>query len=227
MSWSLVYELRVALLLPVLSILIVRARGATLAVGVGLAILADVALSASAQESLAERNYQAFGDIGLSLLGTVYCLPMFLLGAATSESLRRSELGIERLGPRGALCVFALAWGLMWFPNDALVAVGAATLVALAARAVPARSALNRAAPLFFGRISYSLYLVHLPWLYGAVLILGGVIGVGPAIVFGLASLPPVALLFRICVELPSQQIGRGLGRRLSERRRASSPEPV
>lgn len=220
-SWSLVYELRVALVLPILWLFVARNRGATLLVAAAAAGLADLVLAASNPTTLAERNYQAFASLDLSLLGTLYHLPAFLLGAAAAETLRRGPVGLERLGPAGAAGVFALAWAMMWFPNDAVVALGATLLVTLAATNPAASKLLRRPAALFLGRISYSLYLVHLPWLYGATLVLGGRLGPLPALLVGLATLPALSALFARVVEKPSQGAGRRIAQAIAARRRA------
>lgn len=218
-SWSLVYELRVAILLPILCVLVARNRGATLLAAALAAWLADLALAASGPTTLAERNYQAFASLDLSLLGTLYHLPAFLLGAALAETLKRVPSRLERLGPIGAAGAFALAWAMMWFPNDAVVAFGAALLVALAATNPSATAILRRPTALFLGRISYSLYLVHLPWLYGAMLIFGGVVGPLPALLVGVAGAPALAALFARLVEKPSQAMGRHISQGIAARR--------
>lgn len=214
-AWTLVYELRISLALPFLWLLMRRRGPATLAIAAGLACVACVWLegpsAVSSPATLAEANFQSFGTLAASLAATLYYLPMFLAGSLAAEMLSRSSLGLDALGGARTAALVAFACFMLWYPNDLVVTAGAALLVMLTARAPACQAVARRRLPAFLGRISYSLYLIHLPLLYCGVLTLGGALGVPGAVMVSLAAMPAAAAVFAALVERPAQRLGRRL----------------
>ena len=169
--------------------------------------------------------------VGLSVLGAVghieamMYLPVFFLGTLLAVRLRALERWSEGRGAKRVLLAVLVAGALVligqWLllpvvpmsgaGNHALIgleSLGAAGVVVAAAGATRFRTLLEGAVPQFLGRISFSLYLVHLPILATLAYALGdwnwpavGLIGV------------PVALLagwgfFRL-VEKPLHRVAR------------------
>lgn len=109
-----------------------------------------------------------------------------------------------------------------------LCSVGAAMCVAGVLYSPLLSNALSRPVCHFLGRISYSLYLVHIP----IVLVVagnlvaattGGIVAVGALCL--VLSLGVAAILERL-VETPSQQVGRRFARALDERLRHAGASP-
>lgn len=231
-AWSLVYELRITLFMPTISWAVARNGPAALGVATAAGLAAFLALqrlaAAAFEPSIAALDFQTFDTLAESLIATLYYVPMFVLGAVVAETLRRSSPGLDRLSPAKAAAGAAGALFLMWYPNDAAVALGAALSVALVAQAPALRAAALRPTPAFLGRISFSLYLTHLPILYGFVLILGGPLGVGGALACGLAAALPAAWAFWAAVERPSQRLSRRFcADRLAPSRRSGAVAPA
>ena len=134
--------------------------------------------------------------LGLSVAGTVagiealQYLPVFFLGTLIAARLVRIELWSEARRAKRllgvVLVVSALVLVLEWLLEGAvgpgtdaahafrgMEAAGAAGIVVCAAAATRLRSFLERRVPQFLGRISFSLYLVHLPVLATLAFVLG------------------------------------------------------
>ncbi|MDR4305093.1 acyltransferase [Chelatococcus sambhunathii] len=217
-AWSLVHELRISLVLPAL-FLLVRSRGAaTLLVATAPAWIACQALEspvfASIPPTMAEATFQSFSSVAASLTATIYYLPMFLMGALAAERAPRLWALLDRLGPAKTAACFLAGYVLLWWPNDIAAAVGAALLVVLVARSGTCRRLAGLRAPAFLGRVSYSLYLIHLPLLQAVVLVFGGVLGAPLSLLLGVVLAIPAAALFARTVEAPSQRLGRRLAER-------------
>ena len=68
--------------------------------------------------------------------------------------------------------------------------------------------------PRFFGRTSFSLYLVHMPVLAFAAHATQGWLSPWTALCLGALASPVVAVLFYAAVEVPSHRLSRRVGRR-------------
>ena len=220
--WSLRWEVLFSLLLPVF--VLIASRGRKLAwTAIALAPLAVL---------LGYEN---------SVLPLVY-LPAFIVGIALAKlfSLRdesavgaaEAELGTHRVPWWGHLAWLAVAVAslflliLHWllqpgigqnthvaFASSALIVLGAAGIVTVAARWKPAIRVLSLPPIHWLGRISFSLYLVHAPILIATANVahdlpwpVQTVIGVG--ISFGVAE------LFTRLVDIPSHRLSKKIGRK-------------
>jgi peptidoglycan/LPS O-acetylase OafA/YrhL len=220
--WSLRWEVLFSLLLPVF--VLIASRGRKLAwTAIALAPLAVL---------LGYEN---------SVLPLVY-LPAFIVGIALAKlfSLRdesavgaaEAELGTPRVPWWGHLVWLAVAVAslflliLHWllqpgigqnthvaFASSALIVLGAAGIVTVAARWKPAINVLSLPPIHWLGRISFSLYLVHAPILIATANVahdlpwpVQTVIGVG--ISFGVAE------LFTRLVDIPSHRLSKKIGRK-------------
>ena len=96
---------------------------------------------------------------------------------------------------------------------------GATGLLLLALCSRTADRLLNDSIPQWLGRVSYSLYLVHLPILLCAINALHGILGYPAIAALALtASFAAAALLWRF-VELPAIDLSRRVGRLLQRAR--------
>ncbi|HEV2776906.1 MAG TPA: acyltransferase [Solirubrobacteraceae bacterium] len=226
--WSLVIEMRVSLIFPALvlaTLLLGWKRGLALAL-----LVCCVGVLARGE----------FG--GGDYFATLKYIPCFVIGillAAHRESLRAR---LERLGAGAVAIVASIAalaytWQFWanadWFPGPLggavhnqvvdLVAVtlGATLIILLVQRPGRSRDALLSRVPQFLGRISYSLYLVHLPVLLAVVHLLGG--AVEPVLLLPLVWVLSIVLadISQRFVERPAQ----GVGRRLAAHPAISRPD--
>ena len=89
-------------------------------------------------------------------------------------------------------------------------------LIVLAQQPGAFQRLLRRAPLLWLGRVSYSLYLVHVPLLVASVVLLHGAVPLWASLLLGAAvSLPAAEAMHRL-VEAPSRDLARWAERRLS-----------
>jgi peptidoglycan/LPS O-acetylase OafA/YrhL len=168
--WTLVYEMRLSILFPLIAWLAKRLR---LGVGsaVGLAMCAaGFWLSDHVPVAFALADWKTLGYGGL-----------FVLGALLARHLPQVRAGMEAIGGWGRAGVLALAVFLFkathllperlyqYWTLVPLHGSGAALVVVLAMTTVHFRRMLHSAALRWLGKVSYSLYLVHGVVLYSVV----------------------------------------------------------
>lgn len=220
--WSLHYELAFSLLLP---------------------------LYALGARRIRRPGVAAFVMIAISTAGVVthtpllQFMPVFALGVLyarhrrpVSEWVQHTFEALPFAGPVSALAAAALL-PVMWYPLPAslhviagwpVLLVAAATLLVLAAEWAPLRSVLSGAVARRLGRLSFSLYLTHMPVLLGLHALLGTdhtvlLLVVGPPITIA------VAVVFQRIVESPGHRLARATARMIEagSRRKALQPVPA
>lgn len=222
--WSLRWEVIFSLLLPIAVVLVVRFRRLRwpLAIAAAAATVAGRVLDSEAFDADA----------------LVY-LPVFLLGAlmaANLDALRglADRPRLARLWPLLAVLAGALliaSWLARPFvPAGSplrealwgLAGVGAVLIVGLAAVWGAMRPVLDHPVSQWLGRVSFSLYLVHVPILATLVFLLGAERW-WLAILIAIPVSLLVAAVFQRWVEAPSHRLARAAGGLLAPRRARSA----
>jgi peptidoglycan/LPS O-acetylase OafA/YrhL len=211
--WSLVHELRISLVFPLLVLLCTHPKRGIIAT-IFISILATLAL----QWHGPGPDFPARADDTFStFIVTAYFIPCFLLGillaghhVAISAWLAKISLEWRCMLWVAALAVFSLV-------NDynAIVqqALAAGLLIMLTLSSTHAATALTVPVLQWLGRISYSLYLVHVPILCALVLSLRGHLSYGWIDLIAIATALSVAELMCRFVELPAMTLGKHLTR--------------
>lgn len=164
-------------------------------------------------------------------------LPVFLLGVVLAVKLdvilawagrrSRSSLAALAIGVLLLSAVLLPARWIMWSINpgaetlfhiaSSFVVLGALGVVLVAVAWPPASWLLSTPPFRWLGRISFSLYLVHVPIIIAVNAILGGTnLLLGAAISVAVAV--PIALLFSRFIETPAHRAARVVGRESSTR---------
>lgn len=215
-TWSLVWEMRVSLLFPLLVIPVIRwgLRG-TVAVGLGLwgayMLGAWVAGLFPAAASMVGQPQKTFYFAMFFVIG-------ILLAYYRHQIMRISALG-NGIGSLVLVIAGLAVWTRNWgFQPEFMKGVGAALILAgCASKGLPQRW-LETALVQWLGRVSYSLYLVHVPIFliseYTLHLIL-------PHSLIALIAIPVAmvtAEVFYRLIERPAHMLGRHLVKRRTTR---------
>lgn len=210
--WSLVHELRISLVFPLLLWCCRRWPAGTLAATLAIAAIAALRLSATgdADQGVVTASKTGSG----SLLITLRYLPLFAIGAYMAVEARVMEL--SRAASATIKCSFVLAGvALLSGPSvpvwsDILLAIGAILLI-LAFMSGWQPLLLRARASRWLGRVSFSLYLVHVPIVTACCLLLANVIPVGAAVAVGAILSLLGAQLAYASVEANARKLGRYL----------------
>jgi peptidoglycan/LPS O-acetylase OafA/YrhL len=213
--WSLRWEVMFSVLLPVFVV---------------------VGLATKRHRTLAAVLSIALGVVGrvLDVDALVY-LPTFFLGTMIAVNLRELRAWAARVSARGRGLVWAALAGASavllvasWLARPfapagsslsaalwGLAGAGAAGLIIVAIGSPLAERMLSARFPRWLGRISFSLYLVHVPVLASVAFVLGDEnwpLVAGIAIPASFA----IAWLFHVAVETPSHRLARRAGTRVA-----------
>ncbi|WP_025661931.1 acyltransferase [Rhizobium sp. IBUN] len=220
--WSLVYEMRAGLFIPLFMYSLKR-------YSLYSNIILLIALYASSSISLSMfglPNPVFYGETLFgSLLATFHYLGSFLLGCVICHCLHQGEGNCAPNGARRFTLLMVMAFLAFWLGgiithSDLLLSLAAACAIFCILRIAPLQQGLELAPIQFLGKISYSLYLVHMPVSLAVLRLTGGAIGDGYFLIIApTLSVIAATVLFAI-VERPSIALSRTVGRQ----GKASSP---
>ena len=140
-----------------------------------------------------------------TLLATAYFAPCFLIGAALSlGALDRLPTGKEHRIP-------CLGGAMLLLCSDDLFAISVASVLLILVARLPGRlRGLLRSPPLvFLGRVSFSLYLVHVPLLVGLSHALHDVMPKSAITGLAVVLAIPAAWVLYLAAERPAQRLAR------------------
>src|SRR3984957_15513739 len=196
--WSLTWEVRIAILFPLLMLPILRWRnGGAARVYLLLLLLGQVA----------RHVLSAHPGFGQELGDGCRYTDCFVLG--TAIAMNRVKIGEwfdRRHSAFGWLCL-TLGLGLCWAPwphfHEDIVGIGAALLIVAIIGTDGLRKWLAKDYWLWLGRQSYSLYLIHVPIVMVIVILFRGVVPLLACLLVIPVSIT-LAQIFHLHVELPS-----------------------
>jgi peptidoglycan/LPS O-acetylase OafA/YrhL len=207
--WSLVYEMRISLIFPLLMILCRDTRRA---------LIATVIILVGSTKMLV-----ALGQTGpwgssfwITFLWTVRMIPYFIVGILLSKHSENIRQLIQRVPERMRialvvvpLIIFTIPHIYLYSRNDALYDIGAAMVIVLALDIPSISAILDRAALQWLGRISYSVYWIHTPILFAMFYALLGRAPVGLIVVAVIVTALIAGTLMHRFVEVPAIKLGR------------------
>jgi peptidoglycan/LPS O-acetylase OafA/YrhL len=204
--WTLVWEVRVAVIFPLLMLPIIRWRSA----GIALVLVVLILLKHVCGWFV--------GPWASSVLtapqDTFYYAQYFVFGAAVAAHRVRIAACFGRRTKVSGLACLALGCLICWLPwpveHDRIVGVGAAIILVAILGSEQLRSWLAKSRLVWLGGQSYSLYLTHLPLIMVVVIAFNGQV---PVLVCG-AVVPAAIVLgwaFHRWVETPSVALAQFL----------------
>lgn len=222
--WSLVHELRISLVFPLLLLLTRRyPRNAT-----GLSLVAALVCTRALAGHEAE-------TLAASLVDTMRFVPMFVAGIIIASNVASLRRNLARLSGPVRTGLWIGAFLLLMFPGqsvsdyyDFVWGAGAVLLLVLTIGSGVAERVLSVAPLRWLGRVSYSLYLVHVPLLVATVYLTHRwmPLWLVPVCVIPM-SLAAAEVAYRT-VEAPSIRLGRRLAGLVRARpQAAAAPRPA
>jgi peptidoglycan/LPS O-acetylase OafA/YrhL len=216
--WSLIDEMRISIIFPVLAFLVLRVRTTT-------ALL--LAVAASFVAMIAVRNQPQFSDTS-NIMMTVHYVAFFILGILLAMHLKKVSERFRSFSVAVQVGIFFAAFLLYNFTGplallhesrplfmaaDWLVAVGAVGYIVVGLCAPVAQRLLISTVPRFLGKISYSLYLIHAPILLAVTFFIRNRISMWEQLPIYLFLSIGCAYLFFLGVEQPFVRAGQRLGK--------------
>lgn len=205
--WSLVHELRISLIFPLLFMLARRWPWPVMAVSLVTAVAATMVLAG-----------QEATSIGASLLDTARFVPMFIAGILIAGRVEPIRDAVARLSPAVAAGLWIAALALLMAPGptvsdyyDFVWGAGAVTVLVMTVGSSRADRLLSVPPCVWLGRVSYSLYLIHVPLLAAVIHLAHGWLPLPLTVLCVIPlALACAGLMYRL-VEQPSIRLGRRL----------------
>ena len=216
--WSLIYEMRISLIMPVVAYWVARARVRTCLAAALLISMASFALVLAEGLNASSANF--IGDWAM----TGHYLSIFIVGATLAIHRAHWQRWLAtrdrtRAVLAGSLALYFLSRSVMSVESGAIgqyifdwcVAAGGADIVCTAMVSKPFALALSARPIVFLGTISYSLYLTHTVVLLAVVHLMPSPDSAWPAIATAAVLVIPVAIVTHFVVERPSIWLGKFL----------------
>ena len=226
--WTLVCEMRVAAVFPLLVILCRDTR---------IALAAAVFITVASTRCLVGFETTApwsSSSLWISLLWTVRVLPYFVIGILLSKHSAQFSLLLGHLPANARVVLLAVPLVALWVGHrgylsirrDVLFDVGMAVALVLALNLPRLSAILNGRILQWLGRISYSLYLVHTPVLVFVFHALSGRAPIWVIIVAVITASSITAIIMHRLIEVPAIDLGRRFaGRPIDKLEDSACPE--
>jgi peptidoglycan/LPS O-acetylase OafA/YrhL len=239
---TLIWEIRVSLLVPLLiaPILRWRIRGALAVLACLFTIIVSMQLLCGNMGALGDLllltpHQNLIHRLAFEVQWTAYYSCFFVLGMVLATRLNSIRLFFARNGSWfsfpllfSGVLVFQGHWSHWHVVQESMVAVGSVLLLCAALSPGMMETMLLKRAPRYLGKISFSLYLVHVPVILALTILTRGALSL-PVLI---AIVVPVSILFAIpfdrAVTIPSVTLGHWLAEGTMDTRRTLQPmEPA
>jgi peptidoglycan/LPS O-acetylase OafA/YrhL len=198
-TWSLVEEVRVILLFPILAYCVRLSGTATLATTIFASIIAT-----AAYPIVGETGYFITAESSLgAVCATLHFLPLFVIGMVMAQRLDLFSDVFARSNVWQRSALWFLAFVLVRRQQEYIAGFAAALLIFLSMRTHFVSRALQFAPLLWLGRISYSLYLIHMPIIVATLHVLDGIVPIEYALLAAGINALAIANLFANLIEHP------------------------
>lgn len=222
--WSLVHEMRVSLVFPLIMFLLVRMNAAQ-GIGFGVALSAGSVLYA----------FLSGADFtGTEWHATVHYTALFIVGALLAKYRKPLKAKIRSLGPKRTLALSLIGLLLYVYAHPSFVinmlvegfhpyyrmvidtwltSIGAVIFILLGISSVQFSTFLKFKVIHYIGKISYSLYLTHLAVLFSCIHLLHPVLPIWAICLIAAAGTFMLSSVMYHLVEKPAIRLGRALTR--------------
>lgn len=226
--WSLIHEMRISLIFPIIMYFVKNLDWKLfLPLGLGLSILLNDAVNHIAQTYLTGNASMIVASFG----NTFYYIPFFIIGAGFAKYRDAMCLHIKSVKPVLKILIFVIALILFNFrwvfyqvqtitahnpkaltiAENLITTLGIIIIFALVLSSAKAEWFLTRKIFLWLGKVSYSLYLVHVFVIMLCARYLSMVITLKTALLLAPLLALPFAALANKFIEQPAVNLGRRL----------------
>jgi len=209
-SWSLVYEIRISLLIPFLCWFASRLVWPFVIVSTAIFALNEITMR---HLGLTLVPYSASGVIG-NILVTVHFTACFVVGVLLARAAHFRSDWLFKMPKSQKWALVALAVPLIFIFRDEFDTAGSAALIVLALNSRSIQKFLSRPTLLWLGKVSFSLYLTHAIVIQVVVRILHGIVPLYGSLLIALALIFPVTIFVFHFVEAPTLRLSRNLSKR-------------
>ena len=207
--WSLVIEMRISLVFPLLLLLVGRSLKVT-----AVALLFCLVISELiARSPLLPRQAYSGETLVQGTLFTVYFVAYFVLGILLATQRQRITLIVQALHPWLRRLLWLAAIAGLGVSRDIVDGASAALIIALTIGSPGIQAWLCTPVLQWLGRISYSLYLTHVIVLLATIHLLYGTLPLAVLLPMVIVLALVVAHVFNLLVEQPAIALGRRLTR--------------
>jgi peptidoglycan/LPS O-acetylase OafA/YrhL len=236
---TLIWEIRVSLLFPLIIVPIMRwgVRGALAVFGCLVALIVGLQLAygdiSGVGNLLISAKHQRIPlKLAIELQWTAYYACFFVFGSLIAARLREIRLFFSRAGSwlgfvllGAGLLVFQGHWSQWHAVQELMVAVGSVLILCAALAPGGVEKMLLKKFPRYLGRLSFSLYLVHVPVILALTILTRGALSLPLLILIVVPVSIALADVFDRLVTAPSANLGHRLTRVRDEARLA--PQPI
>jgi peptidoglycan/LPS O-acetylase OafA/YrhL len=236
---TLIWEIRVSLLFPLIIVPIMRwgVRGAVAVFGCLVALIIGLQLmygdiGAMGDLLIGRPHQSAATRLAFELQWTAYYACFFVVGSILAARLREIRLFFSRAGSwlgfvllGAGLLVFQGHWSQWHAVQEFMVAIGSVLILLAALAPGGVEKMLLKRFPRYLGRLSFSLYLVHVPVILALTIFTHGALSLPLLILIVVPVSIALADLFDRLVTAPSANLGHRLTRVRGEGRLA--PQPI
>jgi peptidoglycan/LPS O-acetylase OafA/YrhL len=206
-SWSLVYEMRISVIMPSMCWAFLKDRRAVLICFVSVAAVEEIGLTLL---GIGQFPYSTDTLLGSVIVTARYAL-CFVVGIWLADSVMRQSLWLNKIRGWVIPCLGIVAIIFMSVLLDQTSTVASGIILVLALRSAALDRVLSWRLLVWLGRISYSLYLTHVLVLVAVMAALQGIISTSAAaVVGGICSLLFAEGFYRI-IEAPSISLSRSI----------------
>jgi peptidoglycan/LPS O-acetylase OafA/YrhL len=236
---TLIWEIRVSLLFPLIIVPIYRwgVRGALAVLAFLLALIVGLQLlygdiGAVGNLLVGRPNQSLLNKSAFELQWTAYYACFFVFGSLLAARLREIRLLFSRAGSwlgfvllGSGLLVFQGHWSQWHAVQEFMVAVGSVLILCAALAPGGVEKMLLKRFPRYLGKLSFSLYLVHLPVILALTIFTHGALSLPLLILIVVPVSIALADVFDRLVTAPSATLGHRLTQARGDSRLA--PQPI
>jgi peptidoglycan/LPS O-acetylase OafA/YrhL len=236
---TLIWEIRVSLLFPLIIVPIYRwgVRGALAVLAFLLALIVGLQLlygdiGAVGNLLIGRPNQSLLNKSAFELQWTAYYACFFVFGSLLAARLREIRLLFSRAGSwlgfvllGSGLLVFQGHWSQWHAVQEFMVAVGSVLILCAALAPGGVEKMLLKRFPRYLGKLSFSLYLVHLPVILALTIFTHGALSLPLLILIVVPVSIALADVFDRLVTAPSATLGHRLTQARGDSRLA--PQPI